>query len=104
MGQEGTIKNLIDNKKCDVNERDEHGTRPVHIAASQNETGILKLLVGNGARVDVIDDFNQTPLLLAIKNSHDEAARFIEKTLASQVINAGDSITSIQGSTQGARI
>ena len=83
MGQEDTIQKLIEAKKCNVNEEDDHRTRPVHVAASQNEVNILKLLVKNGARVDVEDDFKQTPLSLAIKNGHDVAANFIEETLNS---------------------
>ena len=81
FGQKKVLGKLIAEGKCDVNEKDEHNTSLVHMASIQNNMDILQQLVGAGARVDVIDDFKQTPLSIATEKGHTEVAKYIEETL-----------------------
>ena len=38
---------------------------PLHIAAADNAVDIMKILIENGAEIDICDDYNDTPLHLA---------------------------------------
>ncbi|KAJ2990251.1 hypothetical protein NUW58_g3045 [Xylaria curta] len=54
---------------ADVNFKSQDGVTPLHIAASQGNLELLKLLVkGVGVNVDVFDSNNNTPLSLACKS------------------------------------
>ncbi len=53
------------------------GMTPLHIAASDGNLAICKLLVDNGAFINVIDDEGRTPLNYAYANEHHSVVRFL---------------------------
>jgi ankyrin repeat domain-containing protein 50 len=56
---------------ADVNTADNGGWTPLHLAAFYSHTGIARMLVGNGARVEVMTiDSKQTPLHWAAWNEN----------------------------------
>jgi ankyrin repeat protein len=74
----------------------ERGSRParagqmtaLHYAARQGHTGVVALLLGNGAHVDDPEANGVRPLLLAIMNDHAATARYLIEHGAD--INADD--------------
>ena len=46
---------------CNVDIRDQKGTRPLHFAAQNNSKAIGKLLISKGANVDAPDNQGRTP-------------------------------------------
>jgi len=59
-----TVKLLLE-MGADVNEANETGWTPLHIAAFIGADSIIQFLVGEGARLDVQNGCGQTPLTLA---------------------------------------
>jgi ankyrin repeat protein len=59
------VARLLVEEGADVNAVGENGWTALHGAAYIGSDGIVQLLVDNGARVDVIDDFEQTPWSIA---------------------------------------
>jgi hypothetical protein len=49
----------------------------MHLAASQGQTAIIAILLGNGAYIDSLDDNGQTPLLKCTENGHIEATELL---------------------------
>ena len=74
----------------------ERGSRParagqmtaLHYAAREGRTGVVALLLGNGARIDDPEANGVSPLLLAIMNDHAKTARYLIEHGAN--INAED--------------
>ena len=84
MGQKEAVKDAVKEKKCDVNEFDDAGARPVHVAADINNLDILKILVDDGgAELDVADAFKQTPLSLAEDNKNQDMINYIKDSIES---------------------
>ena len=54
----------------DVNLRDDSGYSPVHVAAREGDSLIMKQLIKNNATINATNHANQTPLHLAAKNGH----------------------------------
>ena len=59
------IAKLLVEEGADVNAVGENGWTALHGAAYIGSDGIVQLLVGSGATLDVIDDFEQTPWSIA---------------------------------------
>lgn len=69
------VKYLVLNK-CDVNSRSNSAETPLHIATKYKNQRIIKILIANGAQLDVLDAANRTPLTNAIH--HNETAKLTE--------------------------
>ena len=82
LGLKDTVEKLIEDKKCDVNEKDDLDARAVHVAADRNDVEMLALLVKNGAEIDVKDRFQRTPLSIAQKKGNKEVEEFIAEKLS----------------------
>jgi len=46
---------LLINKKCDLNQQNNLGKTPLHCAIENNKIDIAKILIGFGARTDLLD-------------------------------------------------
>ena len=57
---------------CDPN----HAT-PLHRAATMGHLNMTKILVSNGAKINVYDKQGYTPLMLAVKNGNPEMVRYL---------------------------
>lgn len=51
------------------------GWTALHYAAFEGRTGMVKFLLDNGANKDAVAPNEYTPLMLAVRNGHEEAAR-----------------------------
>lgn len=60
--------------KADINSSDEDGNTALHVAAEQNDDGLVVFLVRNGAQVDPKNLDGETPLHVAVKNNCQQAA------------------------------
>jgi len=78
-GQVDEVKRLI-GKNCAVNEPDYDGRTPLHIAASNNNIAIVKLLLSvKDINVNPVDNFEMTPFHDAITNNFSEVAEILKK-------------------------
>ncbi|XP_019863138.1 PREDICTED: serine/threonine-protein phosphatase 6 regulatory ankyrin repeat subunit C-like, partial [Amphimedon queenslandica] len=66
FGEADIIKLLITKGKADVNAMDKENRTPLfHVVKWRSE--IVNILLTNGAKIDVVDNYGNTPLLLAIE-------------------------------------
>ncbi len=79
LGQKEAVEELIkkSGKNFDVNEMDACGNLAVIIAAERNDFPLLKLLVENGARLDLEDSRGRTVKGWAEKNKNQAMLEFI---------------------------
>ena len=54
----------------DVNSIDYSGCLPVHVAAQEGDSLVIKELIKSNATINATNHANQTPLHLAAKNGH----------------------------------
>ncbi len=59
------VRELLAGKDCNINEVDDTRTSALHMAASNNNTEMVKLLLESGADPCVFNDLGQTPLSIA---------------------------------------
>jgi ankyrin repeat protein len=52
----------------DANGRDEQGFTPLHFAAQEGAAAVAQLLLDQGAEVDAVNSFGNTPLFTAVFN------------------------------------
>jgi len=72
------VQRLI-KKNCTVNEPDYDGRTPLHIASSNNNTQMVKLLLGvKGINVNPVDNFEMTPYHDAITNGFTAVAELLK--------------------------
>jgi ankyrin repeat protein len=57
--------------------KERNGESPLHLAAERGSLPILKQLLAAGAKTDVVDEYNHTPLIRSIHGGHLEAARLL---------------------------
>lgn len=76
--------------KYDINEIDEEGNTPLHLAAKTNNANLALFLLCNGADPDLKNYNSQTPLHVAIENG--------SKETAGQLVNFGCNIFARDGS------
>lgn len=88
-----TVKKLIKDTPEAIDQTDEFGNTPVHIAAEEGYTAILSELIKNKAKIDLKNDFAVTPLHNACLNKNFGAIKLLVKNGAN--INTKDS----EGST-----
>lgn len=63
----GGLKNFLDSRQTQVDDRDENGTTPLMIASSKGLTPFVRELMSHGADVNAQDLDNWTALLCATK-------------------------------------
>jgi ankyrin repeat protein len=78
MGQEQTVKYLVDNK-ANLNLRDQYGQTAVILAAGRNDIKILQILITAKADLNVKMITGVTALTLALENKHNESAALLKK-------------------------
>jgi uncharacterized protein len=89
------VKLLIE-MRSDVNAIGEHGWTALHGAAYTGSNEVLEVLIKNGARMDVVDGFGQTPLSIAqavvtrgVVNDAYKRARAYRRTTSELLIKLG---------------
>ena len=71
-GQWAAVQALIDRGGCDINEVDEKGMSPLHIAAIQGDTTMALILIKGGAEKDKLDARRgMSPVSFAARNGHE---------------------------------
>lgn len=62
---------------ADVNKADKDGRTPLHFAAYEGRTEIVKVLIAAGANVNLANEGEHTPLLLAVYKGHTEIVKLL---------------------------
>ena len=73
LAKSGYLVRLLLDVGADPNARDHLGRRPLHVAASLNNTDVIDALVDGGAHVDERDEWHRTALETAIACYHFDA-------------------------------
>src|SRR5262249_25244678 len=81
---------------ADVKAINDYGQNALHAAAYIRADSIVRLLLENGAKTDVIDKFGQTPLSIAlrvytvgVRESYDLSPRRVNKSTADLLLKMG---------------
>jgi ankyrin repeat protein len=95
-------KNLFETTKelvelgADVNETGEHQWTPLHGAAYKAVDSVVEYLVQHGAKIDVFDEYGQTPLSIAnavitvkIKDYYYQSSRVVRRSTADLLLKLG---------------
>lgn len=69
-GHQKIVELLLEKKGADPNQRIGHGATVLHGAAIRGSNDIIKMLIANGADVNVQDDSERTPLYWAVTKSN----------------------------------
>ena len=80
----------------DVNSAGEHGWTPLHGAAYKGVDAVVRYLVEHGARLDVFDEYGQTPLSIAnavitpgSKDAYYQSSRVLRKSTSDLLLTLG---------------
>ena len=73
----GGLKNFLDARQSQVDDRDENGTTTLMIAAGKGLAAFVKELLSHGADVNAQDLDNWTALLCATKSGHLEIVELL---------------------------
>lgn len=73
----GGLKNFLDARQSQVDDRDENGTSALMVAAGKGQTAFVKELLSHGADVNAQDLDNWTALLCATKSGHLEIVELL---------------------------
>ena len=68
------LKKLLDYSRWNLDIQDENKMSALHCAVLSGEAACIKLLLDNNSPLDLKDDNNRTPLLLAISESNEKIA------------------------------
>lgn len=68
MGRVSRIRRLLNSGNINIHERDRNQNTPLHIAADEENFEIVKLLVENGANVNLENIYGETPYYLTHNN------------------------------------
>jgi uncharacterized protein len=95
-------RNLFDTTKLlvelgsDVNSSGEHGWTALHGAAYKGVDAVVQLLVQRGARIEVFDEYGQTPLSIAnavitvgSKDAYYQSSRVVRKSTSDLLLKLG---------------
>jgi ankyrin repeat protein len=79
-GHTDFVKTLLSYGKCDVNRQDKlfHQT-PLHLAVELGDFEIVKVLLKNGAKVNIQDCYGRTPALIAKQYKRKEIHQLLKK-------------------------
>jgi len=90
------VTKLLVELGSDVNSAGEHGWTALHGAAYKGVDAVVRFLVEHGARMEVFDQYGQTPLSIATavitvgsKDAYYQSARVVRKTTADLLLNLG---------------
>ena len=89
----------------DIDQRDDHGSTPLHIAAKKGCLEVLRLLCQNQASLEARDDTGRTPLYCAAKENQVDSVRYLLEQKANP--NAGnnqDGMTPLNRACQGGHV
>ena len=67
---------------ADINVADKQGWTPLHFAARDHKLDLVKILVDNGAAVDPVDVFGNTPLWRCIMSTYPQNSAVVDDLLA----------------------
>ncbi|KAL6077461.1 glucan synthase [Balamuthia mandrillaris] len=82
-GNMDTLKELLENTSVSPNTADYDGRTPLHLAAEEGRTEVVKYLISKGANVNAADRWGTTPLRGAIAHLHNEVAEVLREYGAS---------------------
>jgi ankyrin repeat protein len=81
---------------ADVNSAGEHGWTALHGAAYKGVDAVVQFLVDRGARMDVFDEYGQTPLSIAnavitvgSKDAYYQSSRVVRKSTSDLLLKLG---------------
>lgn len=78
LGQKSKVKKLIDNGvNVNVHSPNSHRT-PLHLAASKGKMEMVKILVENGANLEITNSDGKTPLYSAIESSRTDIIKYLK--------------------------
>ena len=77
-----SIVNLLLNRGAEVNEIDDYGNTPLHLAAEVGAVQVVKLLIQKSAKVQVKNKDGKTPLDLAKSKNRDRVIAFLQSLSA----------------------
>ncbi len=90
------VTRLLVEKGADVNSTGEHRWTPLHGAAYKGVDRVVQFLVEHGARIDVFDEYGQTPLSIAnavitvgSKDFYYQSSRVLRKSTADLLLKLG---------------
>lgn len=94
-GKYELAKKLIEEEKYDVNDQDNAGNTALHEAALNGHLDIVKLLVSNGAEVNIksCEIFQDTPLVDASANGHLQIVKYLLSKGADPTISNSKGLT-----------
>lgn len=75
-GGKRVLREILGSKQFNVdpkriNERDNSGATPLHIAAYRGREGMVMELIQAGADKDAIDNYGRSPLFMAVEGNHE---------------------------------
>ena len=80
MSQRGRLEVAIELvlKNADVNARGKHGNTPLHTAVSEDQHELVKMLVLFGGDLSLVNDFNETPYLVARRSNKPNKTKILK--------------------------
>ncbi|KAF0038395.1 hypothetical protein F2P81_008879 [Scophthalmus maximus] len=69
-GNSVAVRLWLDNTENDLNLGDDHGFSPLHWACREGRSGVVDMLIMRGARINVMNRGDDTPLHLAASHGH----------------------------------
>ena len=92
---------LLLDRGADIDVKNNNGDTPIHEAAVNGNTDIVKLLLERGAAIDVKTDFGNTPIHLAAVNGKTDTVKFLLSARADPYITNKDGKTARDVDTTG---
>jgi hypothetical protein len=74
------VYRLVYEFSANVNEQDNDGDTPLHLACSRGKQDIVEALMSCGADVNITNDNKQTPAQQAIYHKHEKLIRLLDRT------------------------
>eukprot|EP01155_Anaeramoeba_flamelloides_P023544 Anaeramoba_flamelloidesa807767_185.p2 GENE.a807767_185~~a807767_185.p2 ORF type:complete len:130 (+),score=15.86 a807767_185:135-524(+) len=71
------IEYLLKNSRKTINEKDDLGYTPIHLAVRKNETDIIKYLLKYNPDLNTMDKFGDTPLIDSARNNNIEVVKLL---------------------------
>uniref|UniRef100_A0A8C2MWV9 Scaffold protein ILK n=1 Tax=Cricetulus griseus TaxID=10029 RepID=A0A8C2MWV9_CRIGR len=69
-GNAVAVRLWLDNTENDLNQGDDHGFSPLHWACREGRSAVVEMLIMRGARINVMNRGDDTPLHLAASHGH----------------------------------